>query len=158
MNFNSPNQPRPGRSLREPAVVGRGVLTAPPRSCPVSERDSVEPLGTTKRFHSLSLHRMRGEGWGEGLHASALVALPLIRPAVTFSPPPRKGEGALRGVRVLGSALNLRWVGRAVLSPPPNTRMPQNLGGAVRTPRPTRAVNHSTLSRPLKISAATTKP
>ena len=37
---------------------------------------------------------MRGEGWGEGLRASALAAPPLIRPAATFSPPLRKGEGA----------------------------------------------------------------
>jgi len=29
---------------------------------------------------------------------SAPVAAPLIRPAATFSPPPRKGEGALHGV------------------------------------------------------------
>ena len=42
---------------------------------------------------SLSLHRMRGEGWGEGLRAAALEAPPLIRPAATFSPPPWKGEG-----------------------------------------------------------------
>ena len=43
---------------------------------------------------SLSLHRMRGEGWGEGSCASAQAAPPLIRPTATFSPPPRKGEGA----------------------------------------------------------------
>ncbi len=43
---------------------------------------------------------MRGEGRGEGLHASALVATPLIRTSATFSPPPRKGEGAWPGVRV----------------------------------------------------------
>ena len=43
---------------------------------------------------SLSLHPMRGEGRGEGLPAAAQVAPPLIRPAATFSPPPRKGEGA----------------------------------------------------------------
>ena len=42
---------------------------------------------------SLSLHRMRGEGWGEGSAATAQAAAPLIRPAATFSPPPRKGEG-----------------------------------------------------------------
>ncbi|MEQ2008835.1 MAG: hypothetical protein ABMA26_18800, partial [Limisphaerales bacterium] len=49
------------------------------------------------RVSSLSLHRMRGEGRGEGLRASALVTTPLIRPAATFSPPPRKGEGSFRG-------------------------------------------------------------
>ena len=43
---------------------------------------------------SLSLHPMRGEGRGEGLVATAQAAAPLIRPAATFSPPPRKGEGA----------------------------------------------------------------
>ena len=43
---------------------------------------------------SLSLHRMRGEGWGEGCSGSPLASPPLIRPAATFSPPPRKGEGA----------------------------------------------------------------
>ena len=42
---------------------------------------------------------MRGEGWGEGLRASALVAPPFIRPAATFSPPQRRGEGTRRGVR-----------------------------------------------------------
>ncbi len=42
---------------------------------------------------SLSLHRMRGEGRGEGLRAMAQAAAPLIRPSATFSPPPRKGEG-----------------------------------------------------------------
>ena len=56
-----------------------------------------------KNGFSLSLHRMRGEGWGEGSRASAVVATPLIRPAATFSPPPRKGEGiagrALTSVR-----------------------------------------------------------
>ena len=41
-----------------------------------------------------------GEGWGEGLRASALAALPLIGPAATFSPPPRMGEGVRRGVRL----------------------------------------------------------
>jgi hypothetical protein len=41
---------------------------------------------------------MRGEGWGEGLRASAQAAPPLIRPAATFSPPPRKGEGARTGL------------------------------------------------------------
>ncbi len=64
--------------------------------------------GTATRFDSLSLHRMRGEGWGEGLRASALVAPPLIRPAATFSPPPRKGEGALRSVRFAFRRLALR--------------------------------------------------
>jgi hypothetical protein len=43
--------------------------------------------------NSLSLHRMRGEGRGEGFRASAQAPTPLIRPAATFSPPPRKGEG-----------------------------------------------------------------
>ncbi|MEQ2008572.1 MAG: (Fe-S)-binding protein, partial [Limisphaerales bacterium] len=38
-------------------------------------------------------HRMRGEGRGEGLNATAQAATPLIRPSATFSPPPRKGEG-----------------------------------------------------------------
>ena len=52
---------------------------------------------TATRAGSLSLPRRRGEGWGEGLRASALVAAPLIRPPATFSPPPRKGEGARRG-------------------------------------------------------------
>ena len=47
-------------------------------------------------FASLSLPRRRGEGRGEGLRALALAAPPLIRPAATFSPPPRKGEGARR--------------------------------------------------------------
>ena len=42
---------------------------------------------------SLSLPRRRGEGWGEGLPVAAHAAEPLIRPAATFSPPPRKGEG-----------------------------------------------------------------
>ncbi len=36
----------------------------------------------------------------EGLRPSAWAALPLIRPAATFSPPPRKGEGVRRGVRL----------------------------------------------------------
>jgi hypothetical protein len=45
-------------------------------------------------FFSLSLHRMRGEGRGEGLRASALVAAPLIRPSATFSPRYAKGGGA----------------------------------------------------------------
>ncbi len=35
---------------------------------------------------------------GERLCASARAAAPLIRPAATFSPPPRKGEGARAGV------------------------------------------------------------
>ena len=53
-------------------------------------------LGTSPRAGSLSLHRMRGEGRGEGLRAAALVAAPLIRPTAIFSPPPRKGEGVKR--------------------------------------------------------------
>ena len=56
--------------------------------------------GTTTHFFSLSLHQMRGEGWGEGLRASAWVAALLFRPAANFSPPPRKGEGVRRGVRL----------------------------------------------------------
>ena len=48
---------------------------------------------TTTCIGSLSLHRMRGEGRGEGLRASALVAAPLNRPAATFSPRSAKGEG-----------------------------------------------------------------
>ena len=118
MNFNFTNQPRPGLALREPAVVGRGVLTAPSRPGPISERDSMESLGSTTRFDSLSLHRMRGEGRGEGLCASALVAPPLIRPAATFSPPPRKGEGVLRGVRVTGGALRTARPTNAIASLP----------------------------------------
>ena len=69
----------------------------------ISERESVEWQGTATRSSSLSLPRRRGEGWGEGLRASALAAPPLIRPSAT-SPPPRKGEGALLGIRV---AMNL---------------------------------------------------
>ena len=42
---------------------------------------------------SLSLCGARGEGRGEGLAASALVAAPLIRPSATFSPRSAKGEG-----------------------------------------------------------------
>ena len=58
-------------------------------------------LGTATRAGSLSLPRRRGEGWGEGLRAPALAPLPpLLRPAATCSPPPRKGEGVLRGVRL----------------------------------------------------------
>ena len=53
--------------------------------------------------NSLSVHRMRGEGWGEGFRLSAQAAAPLIRPAATFSPPPRKGEGA-RGASAYVSA------------------------------------------------------
>ena len=37
-----------------------------------------------------------GEGWGEGLRVMAQAAAPLIRPAATFSPPPRRGEGVSR--------------------------------------------------------------
>ena len=48
---------------------------------------------------SLSLHRMRGEGWGEGFRAAAVVAAPLIRPSATFSPRCAKGEGSPRESR-----------------------------------------------------------
>ena len=54
-----------------------------------------------ERRFSRSLHRIRGAGWGEGLRASALAAAPLLRPAATISPPPTKGEGARRGIRLL---------------------------------------------------------
>ena len=54
---------------------------------------------TATHSDSLSLHRMRGEGWGEGLRASALVASPLIRPAATFSPRSAKGEGEIGSPR-----------------------------------------------------------
>ena len=49
---------------------------------------------------SLSHPWRRGEGRGEGLRGSAQEAEPLIRPAATFSPPPRKGEGVRRGIRL----------------------------------------------------------
>ena len=53
-------------------------------------------VGPSLRAASCSLHRMRGEGRGEGLRATALVAAPLIRPAATLLPvAPRKGEGSL---------------------------------------------------------------
>ena len=50
---------------------------------------------------SLSLPRRRGEGRGEGLRVMAQAAAPLIRPAATFSPPPRRGEGASRSTHFL---------------------------------------------------------
>ena len=68
-------------------------------------------LASAKQLSSLSLHRMRGEGWGEGFRASAQAAPPLIRPAATFSPPPRKGEGAFGGLR-LASAKQLPSLSR----------------------------------------------
>jgi hypothetical protein len=37
-----------------------------------------------------------GEGRGEGLPVVAQAAAPLIRPAATFFPPPRRGEGVSR--------------------------------------------------------------
>ena len=73
---------------------------------------------TTTRSGSLSLPGRRGEGWGEGLRAPALAAPPLIRPAATFSPPPRKGECAHRGVRLAFQRL-ASGMGLASASGPP---------------------------------------
>ncbi len=62
---------------------------------------------------SLSLCGARGEGRGEGLRASALVAAPLIRPPATFSPRSGKGEGIPSWTtQVSGLA---RWVGLLLL-------------------------------------------
>ena len=73
----------------------------------VSENGKAEAALRPAASGSLSLHRMRGEGWGEGLRASAQSAAPLIRPAATFSPPPRKGEGARRGSQGVAHFLTL---------------------------------------------------
>ena len=77
-----------------PLIRPAATFSPPPRKGE-GTRGSVL-LTTRTRACSLSLHRMRGEGWGEGLRASAQAAPPLIRPAATFSPPPRKREGVLR--------------------------------------------------------------
>ncbi len=45
---------------------------------------------------------MRGEGWGEGLRASALAAPPLIQLGATFSPRSAKGEGESARARSFG--------------------------------------------------------
>ncbi len=75
---------------------------------------------TATRLFSLALPRRRGEGRGEGLRASAQVAAPLIRPAATFSPPPRRGEGARRraGVVARATALALLLAGAAGAADP----------------------------------------
>ena len=82
------------------------------RAQPNSVGDDVRSLTTVQyatewnrrwvalRAGSLSLPRRRGEGWGEGLRASASAPPPLIRPSATFSSPPRKGEGARRSIQL----------------------------------------------------------
>jgi len=59
----------------------------------VKDTDKAEVESCPTASDSLSLFAERGEGRGEGLRAAAQAASPLIRPAATFSPPPRKGEG-----------------------------------------------------------------
>jgi len=66
---------------------------------PRAESLSVSPFAHRGLRFSLYPHRMRGEGRGEGFRSPAQVAAPLIRPAATFSPPPRKGEGTGSGLR-----------------------------------------------------------
>ncbi len=58
----------------------------------------------------LSLCAARGEGRGEGLRASALVAAPLIRPPATFSPRFAKGEGFYLGPSAVVASFHLRVV------------------------------------------------
>ena len=87
----------PAATFSPPPSKGEGVR----RGVRLAFHRLAAGVGMTVAFvSSLPLHRMRGEGWGEGLRASALAAAPLIRPTATFSPPPRKGEGARRGIRL----------------------------------------------------------
>ena len=55
----------------------------------------------------------------------------------SFPPAGREAVGILPTRSGLVAPLNLRWVGRGVLTPPAATRTPRNLGGALRTARPT---------------------
>ena len=75
-----------GKALGQPKKPTPDSSSAPPN------------LPDTYRFgvSSLSHPWRRGEGWGEGFPPSPLDSEPLIRPSATFSPPPRKGEGASR--------------------------------------------------------------
>ena len=73
---------------------------------------SVKPIPNGIRWNGLGPRRAStpspfiggGSGRGGGGRASAWVAASLIRPAATFSAPPRKGETARRGRAAAGAA------------------------------------------------------